>query len=414
MTDRFVGPVPIASAPKQPTWNVPYCLAWSAFDLPRIWDMVEREGSEAAWEQVNGFTFLADFLEDQYRLWRSQRDQIAEAWQSPAATEFLKVMDKFTDDLLSDATCARQTSLAWNRTVEALGNARSRMEPLKEQWDSATSRHGHEGWDALANHLNQQARKIMTETDKAVADARPLITSPSPNEAWKLKEPTVIEEGPFPASTSPPPGGAASATSRTRVPPVPGYEPLTEVQTGPELTASRPTSLPPGAARLVEAVPGTPVSMLPIPPGSAYAPFGGAYILPGPGVGRGGYVVPMPQPPGTGSMTGPRTLLPPAAAAAGGAGGGVPGGMMPVPMAGGATGAGGGHGPLYRRPSVAWHVDEGVPPVIKVDHDEFVPGQPTPKQEEEFKDWFTDLAYPWRAEFKNSEGAQVTIRTVQE
>jgi hypothetical protein len=86
--------------------------------------------------------------------------------------------------------------------------------------------------------------------------------------------------------------------------------------------------------------------------------------------------------------------------------------MMPMPLAGGPGGGAGGHGALYRRANITWQVEKGVPPVIKVDQDEFVPDQPTPKQEEEFRDWFSDLAYPWRAEFKSGEGAHVTVRSV--
>lgn len=48
----------------------------------------------------------------------------------------------------------------------------------------------------------------------------------------------------------------------------------------------------------------------------------------------------------------------------------------------------------------------------RVDGDEFVANQPTLKQEEDFRDWFTDMAYPWRTDFKNSEGAKVSIRMV--
>jgi len=61
---------------------------------------------------------------------------------------------------------------------------------------------------------------------------------------------------------------------------------------------------------------------------------------------------------------------------------------------------------------VAWQAGKGVPPIIRVEEGDFVPDQPSPKQEEEFRDWFTELAYPWRAEFKTGGGAQVTIRTV--
>ena len=410
MTDRFVGPIPDGTIPEQPSWTPSSCLSWGAFDVPRIWDMVEREGNPDAWEQVNGFMYLADFLQDQYRVWREQRDRIAEAWQSPAATEFLRVLDKYGEDLLSDAACARQTSHAWNRTVEALGNARSRIELIKRQWDEVTSDHPPQWWEYKADRLNQQARQIMVETDQAVADARPYIVRPNPFHELFGSE-TVINENETSALATGFTLGTGAGGSRSHVPPVPGYEPVVGVQSGPQLATAGP-QLPPGVPRFVEPRPGTPVSLLPIPPGNLYAPFGGAYVLPGPGVGRGGYVVPMPQPP-VGGMTGPRTLMPPTATGSAGAAG-MAGGVMPMPMTGAPGGAGMGHGAIYRRPNIAWQVEKGVPPVIKVDHDEFVPDQPSPKQEEEFRDWFTDLAYSWRAEFKSSEGAQVTIRTVPE
>jgi hypothetical protein len=384
-------------------------MAWHAYDVPRMWDMVEHEGNQDAWEQVNGFMYLADFLQDQYRVWREQRNRIAEAWQSPAATEFLAVLDQYGEDLLSDAACARQTSYAWNSTVETLGNARSKMEPIMKQWNETTKDPDSSSWQYKAESLNRQARQIMVETDKAVADARPYISRPNPFVAG-FEPPEKVIDGQSESAIGAGWLLGASAAMRPHVPPVPGYEPLIDVQSAPQLAATGP-QLPPGIPRFVQAVPGTPVSLLPISPGSIYAPFGGAYVLPGPGVGRGGYIVPTPQLPGRGAMTGPRTLMPPTATGAGG--GGVAGGVMPMPMSG-SPGPSGSHGALYRRPNVAWQVDKGVPPVIKVDQDEFVPDQPSPKQEEEFRDWFTELAYPWRAEFKSSEGAQVTIRTVPE
>lgn len=411
MTDRFVGPIPSGSIPEQPSWTPLSCLSWGAFDVPRIWDMVEREGNQRAIEQVNGFVFLADFLQDQYRIWREQRNRIAEAWQSPAATEFLKALDSYGEDLLSDAACARQTAYAWNSTVEALSNARSKIEPIMNEWNEATKDPNSTAWRYTADRLNKQARQIMVETDKAVADARPYIARPLPASPTISAGDTEIHGKSEPGGDSSLSLGVADAASRPRVPPVPGYHPLVDVQVVPALATAGPQpsqTLP----RFVEPIPGTPVSLLPIPPGNIYAPFGGAYVLPGPGVGRGGYVVPMPQPP-TGVMTGPRPLMPPTAGGAAGTGGVGASGVMPMPMAG-APGGGVGHSPIYRRPNIAWQVDKGVPPIIKVDQDEFVLDRPSPKQEEDFRDWFTDLAYPWRAEFKSSEGAQVTIRTVPE
>jgi hypothetical protein len=104
---------------------------------------------------------------------------------------------------------------------------------------------------------------------------------------------------------------------------------------------------------------------------------------------------------------GPHAVMPPTVA-----GGTVAGGMMPMPMPGGQNGPG--HAALYRRPNVLWQTGKGVPPIIRLEQEDYVPDRPSAKQEQEFRDWFTDLAYPWRAEFKNSEGAQITVRTVPE
>jgi len=371
--------------------------------------MVQPEGTRTVWGQVTGFGFLADLLEEQYRLWRAKRDRITEAWQSPAAEQFLLRLDVYGQDLLIDAVCARQTGYALDRTVSALERARDQIYPLVSEWDMVTGDWKPEWWDHAADKLNQQARQIMAETDRALAASRPYISAPGEiglDKGIERRRSIDGEPAPTEVGGQPTPSGGSSVSSRPRVPPVPGYDPLARDQGAPELTALG------GAPQPVPVFPSQPVSMLPIPPGSPYAPFGGAYILPGPGVGRGGYVVPMPQNPGVGGRPpGPRTLMPPAPGGVGGVGGVAPGGMMPVPMSG-TAGGGGGHGAIYRRPNVTWQTDKGVPPVIRIEDDEFVPDQPSRKQEEQFQDWFTDMAYPWRAEFKNSEGARVTIREV--
>jgi hypothetical protein len=370
-------------------------VAWSAFDVPRLWDMVEPEGKWPAWDQITGFSRLADLLTEQYRLWRGRRDHIASAWQSPAAEKLLKRLDTYANDLLMDADCARQTAYALDRTVHVLTEARQKIAPLVSQWNNVTNDWIPEWWDNAASELNDQARRVMIETDKAVAAARLYIAAPQAIESRRRPPPPPEGQQPGPtASGAPLASPATSAAVRSPIPPMPGHDPLLEISGSPEL-ASLPQFIP--------AVPGQPVSMLPISPGSPYAPFGGAYILPGPGVGQGGYVVPMPRNPAMGSGT----LMPPAP----GSGGGAVGGMVPMPMPG-APGGTSGHGAIYRRANVLWQAGKGVPPVIRLEEDEFVPDRPSPKQEEEFRDWFTELAYPWRAEFKSSEGAQVTIRTV--
>jgi hypothetical protein len=401
MSDVTSPPQLSGGIPRQPSWPASWCPRWTAFDVPRMWDMVEPEGKWSAMEQIAGFRALADLLLEHHRLWRGRRDFIAQVWQSPAAEQFLLRLDVYGNDMLIDAECARQTAYALDSTVSALSKAREQIAPLVGQWSTVTNDWIPEWWNHAAAKLNDEARQIMAEADRAIAAARPNISAPGRISSPYIDIRQMIEGDPdFPTS----PSMATHGGARLRVPPIPGHDPLVAGQDRPTLAAIN-------APQLVPAVPGQAVSMLPISPGSPYAPFGGAYILPGPGVGGGGYVVPMP--PGGRSPIGPRALTPPLAGV-NGPGSAAAGGMMPVPMTSIAGAAGGSHGALYRRPNVTWHTDKGVPPVIRIEEDEFVPDQPTLKQEEEFRDWFTELAYPWRAEFKSSEGAQVTIRTVKQ
>jgi hypothetical protein len=70
---------------------------------------------------------------------------------------------------------------------------------------------------------------------------------------------------------------------------------------------------------------------------------------------------------------------------------------------------------LYRRrANYVWTVEEGVPPVIEGIPDEAViPSRPSARQEEAFKEWFAELAYPWRTGRANPPSEpQVILRRV--
>lgn len=420
MSDTLFGPGSLAGmAARLIPWTPWWTSDWNAYDVPRMWAMVESEGHKAAYEQAAGFTFLADLLHSQLQTWRLQRDRIGHAWQSPSATLFLQILDEHSAVLAADEVCARRAAFGWHHTVSALHEARNRIEPIKQRWDNVTTDYVPVQWPARAWQLNQQARQIMVDTDRRVAEVRPYFTPPvAAARAFPEDRGEVIDPNSDSGNASAFGAGAAAGTSRPRVPPVPGYEPVASATALPspaiaaaELAASHGPQAQLTPPRPVPAVPGTPVSMLPIPPGNPYAPFGGAYILPGRGVGNGGYVVPMPQPPRGGPVGGPRGLTPPMAAGGGAAGGGMAA-MMPMPMTV-APGAGAaGQGRLYQRPNMKWQVDTGVPAVISIEQDDYVPDQPTPKQEEQFRDWFSDLAYPWESQFKSHEGAKVSFRTV--
>jgi hypothetical protein len=89
---------------------------------------------------------------------------VHQAWSLwRAADEFLRVIDEFRAELLSDAACSRQTAYALNDTVDALVKARDQIRELKTQWDNVTTDWVPEWWDHEAADLNDKARQIMVE-----------------------------------------------------------------------------------------------------------------------------------------------------------------------------------------------------------------------------------------------------------
>lgn len=399
MSSPFIGPLPYAEIPAQPRFSA-WCLDWTAYDVPRIWDIVREEDSPRGWEQISGFRQLSQLLVDHYRRLLSQHFDLSQAWQSPAAEAVLSRVDSFAQSLLSDANCAMTTAHALDRIMTTYADARVQVSALEQEWNRITTDWVPEWWDDAAIELNTKAQAIMEQTDAAVRDHRTNIIIP--RTYLESEDPgTSIETG----HTSD--NKERWPQAQTRVPPLPGYQPVSMPGRGGAELASMP-----GAPGYVPAVPGQPVSMLPIPPGSQLAPYGGAYILPGPGIGRAGYAVPMPHAPrgSGGGYGGPGGRLSTSSTAGGS-------GMGLMPMSIGSPSLNNNmQGSLYRRsPDTAWHVEKGVPPIIEgIADDEFVLDQPSEKQEEAFKEWFAELAHPWRSEDKNGSEPHVVLRKVVE
>ncbi|HCU52333.1 MAG TPA: hypothetical protein DGG94_21485 [Micromonosporaceae bacterium] len=366
--------------------------------MPRLWDVVRPENDKLGWEQVTGFRHLADLLVDHYRRLRSQHDRLYSAWQSPAAEVVLSRVDGYAKALLSDAHCAATTATALDAIMATYANAQKEMEPLVKEWNNVTTDWKPEWWDHAAEKLNSEGQDLMRHTDDAVRDHRSKIIIPRVHARGGFDIGTSISSEPLEG------GEESGSTVRFAVPPVPGHHPLSSSGGGAELS---------GMPSLVPAVPGQPVSMLPIPPGSPHAPYGGAYILPGPGVGRGGYIVPMPHP-SYGPGGGRGSLYAPGASPWAGGIAGASGGTGFLPMAlGSPQSAGGGQGSAGQRRSAntLWEMEKGVQPVIEgVCDDQFIPDLPSQKQEEDFKEWFAELAYPWRTEKGAGSEPQIILR----
>ncbi|GIF90446.1 hypothetical protein [Catellatospora chokoriensis] len=393
---EFVGPVQTVFT-AQPDF-IAFCTNWDAFDVPRLWDSVRAEDDPAAWKQAHGWENLGQMLADQHDRLLRLREALAAGWdpiKSPAARVFFRVLDGLLVSMREDAYAHTSTARGVDGILTTLKTAKQKLDPLKREWDDVTTDWLPEWWDNAADDLNRQGRAALEEVDKAVKDYRRRIVIPAEYD-YRVFSSDVVG-GP----TTPPgpgrgldprpgvtPGGGTPRPPRAVTPggnpppPVPGYDPV--LDDGPVLE---------GAPQPVPAVPGSPISVLPVPPGSPYAPHGGAYVLPGPGVGRGGWIHPMPISTSTANT---------AAAgrpAAGGVTGAVP---VAAPMGGpGARGRADGRGG-QRGGDVVWEVARGVPPVIGQAPDPLAASAAAQGSavEAAFVDWFADVATPWTNDLK--------------
>lgn len=354
----------------QPTVEV-QPIDWGAYDVPRIWDAVRLEDDFLAWEQVKGFENLATLLIAQQARLRRLRETLVAAWdpaKHPAAAHYVALLDDLIRSVEQDAIAHASTSRALHAILTTLKAAKERIGLLKREWDNVTTDWIPEWWDNQAGDLNRRARHVMRQAEEAIADHRRRL----------LLAPVYAYTG----TASEPDHGNSSRSEvrpkRTIVPPppVPGYDPVPSEYQAPQHQAPQHQSpelqgLPPprGVLQHVPAVPGSPISLLPVPPGNPYAPGGGAYVLPGPGIGRGGWIYPMHSSP-SGPQAGPQS-------------------PEAMPASGQARPRE--EGKPRRARLMVWDVAQGVPPVI---------GDPidaAPVPDDDFIDWFAELATPWTA-----------------
>lgn len=391
---------PVMPEPRE--YVTPYCLDWGAYDIPRDAAILRDEGHDGAYQQVMAFRALSAGLGAHYRRILGLRDELAMVWspqESEAALQYQQLLDQHISAVVVDAAASSTNANRFYGIVDALAVAKGKVDSYHARWNEVTTDWTPEFWDHAAEQLDGMARTELIETDTTIRDFRSgIIVADS---AKTFADPSK-PEGPADPSGS-------SGNGRGPVAPVPGMNPVT----GPAL-AGAPLPVPASASN--------PPSMLPIPPGvTPLAPNGGAWVLPGPGTGPLGRVMPMPSGPGgpvgpggsggpgrAAGLRGPGGLRPPMGGPAGlvgGAAGPLGGGAG----AHGATGQGGIIGGGGRGAGKAgagkvapgsgrekWEVRQGVQPVI--DGSKQVAQQDSfGGNDVEFESWFARTATPWKA-----------------
>ncbi|HZM77126.1 MAG TPA: hypothetical protein VFC19_15440 [Candidatus Limnocylindrales bacterium] len=384
--------------PEPREYVTPYCLDWGAYNVPRDAVILQREGEDGVYQQVMAFRALSAGLGAHYRRLLMLRDELAMVWSpqvSEAAMQYQALLDQHIAAVVQDAAISSTNANLFYGIVDALADAKGKIDGYHQRWNEVTTDWTPEFWDHAAEELDGMARSQLIETDSTIRDWRSGI----------LVGDSAKPFGPAAAPPDEPPGGGGNSTVSGHaypVSPVPGKNPVT----GPVL-ASAPQPVP--------ASPANPLSMLPIPPGaSPLAPTGGAWVLPGPGTGPVGRLMPMPQPTGpsgpggpggssgpAGGSVGPRGpagVRPPMAGPSGLMGGG-PGSAGSAGVIGGGSHGSGKTGGGKVAPGAGrekWEVRRGVNPVID-GSEPVVPDRYVGGDDLNFDAWFARTATPWTA-----------------
>lgn len=293
-----------------------WCTNWSAYDVPRLWEMVAGEDSGEAWAQVSVWWRLSQALHEQRRRLGAVRDALVDAWppeHSEASRRFVEILDGLTGSMSQAGYAAGSTAYGLAGILRALAEAKAQLGPLYEQW-RARSADLVPGWlDGAEEELNEQARQVMARAELEVAEFTELL-KPLPEFELDLRRSAhdpdqragqhISYAQPNPANVPPVP--------HSPPPPLPGVEPL--LPDGPVLAGAPPSPVAPGR----------------VDPGQAGVPV----VAGGAGSGGGSWLVTTPR----GRVLSPGGVIgPPATTPARG----VPGSTAPPPAAAGAPARGG-------------------------------------------------------------------------
>jgi hypothetical protein len=379
--------------------------AWSSYNTPRIWAMVEGEDDPESWRQVAALGSMASLLNDQRKRLEAARAALVEAWppeRNVSAAAFVELIDDLLLNMRHNKDVADANAGALGQILESLRQAKVDIAPLYRSYLDKSDDWVPAWWDNAEDELDEQARERMRLAESVIADPGNKITAPplyelKPN-ATNLK---IDDDDP---GNGPQSGGrvgsgvggsvsagAGFAVPHEPPPPLPGQESSvpggSDVSTpsGPGLAGVvTPPALPGGGLPAVPSsspiaagstgpglvigggaalLPPSPVSAGNLRPGAGGRfGTGGPGLPTGSGLRRGGLGPggPAGRKPTTPSWLSPTSGQPPGSAGAGSRGPGAPG----IPPAGGPRSRGAREDGMTFDPDNPWVTAEGVDPVI--------------------------------------------------
>jgi hypothetical protein len=373
--------------PKNPNG---WCTNWGAYNVDGIWEMVAPETRDKAeWNQVGTWARIESMTHDHGNWLRAFQIEVERIWpsaQSPASAAFNRQIAMLVASMTETCTAAGRTKHALNDIMANLTETRAKIEDIRNRYTEAEGDLVIRQIDGAEDDLNDEARRIMVESEQAIAQRTPSIVAPPKFAAGEVRDDAQQRGGDDGSRGAGGAGGigagghgAGSAPVRHDPPqPKAGFDPIMPDgkdwmpgYTGVDDSTSKPSDAPtlsrmapPGANELPAANPN-------LNPG--FGPQGGSSGLPSSIAGGvlGGGLAPMI---GGGRPVGAAPSGPLSPFAGGTRTGGIPNGVI-----GGATAGGGGRGMTPgmmgphagkgngQDPDSQWEVATGVAPVIAPD-----------------------------------------------
>lgn len=248
---------------------------WSSYNTPRIWAMVENEDDPESWRQVAALGSMAGLLNDQRKRLELAKEALIEAWppgKSMAATVFVDMIDDLLVNMSENKSIAESNAGALGQVLEALRQAKVKIEPLYRSYLEKSDDWVPGWWDHAEDELDDQARQHMREAEQLVAHPDNAITAPSiyefqPDEVRSRSADGPGADGPTGQEGSGL-GGSIGAVGNIAVPHEPP-PPLSRQDSPSPIASGRGESPGPSLAEVIAPAPGAPAN----PPPSVVSPI---------------------------------------------------------------------------------------------------------------------------------------------
>ncbi|WP_067508298.1 hypothetical protein [Actinoplanes sp. TFC3] len=167
---------------------------WNQYNTPRLWSMVANEDDPEAWRQVAAWGDMSDAVKDQRGLLENAKNKLIAAWppgENKSSEAFVKELDTLLARMEAARAEANDTATGLANILEALRQAKNKIEPLYQQHHEKAHDIKPAWWDHAEDEIDNQARAIMANAESIVGENMPKLAVPPP---YTLKPETLKDE----------------------------------------------------------------------------------------------------------------------------------------------------------------------------------------------------------------------------